>query len=229
MIHRKWQYYLLTMLRENLSDPALDKDIDRAWKQYPNGFVAFVEKAPVPPGGQGLARYLAKYVVSPPISVRRIQRYDGKTVSYWYRDHKSGQIEHTTLPVLQFIERMVQHILPKGFQRIRYYGLHGNRRYAIMRQTMADLLPSNLPPDPRGFRVLPRQSFVQLFFDTFHHNPLLCPRCHSHMELELIQHPKYGVVKDFRNSLYRNAPYQPPSPPTMESPQRMVQVSLPFV
>jgi hypothetical protein len=84
MIHRKWQYHLLTMLRENVSDPAVEKEIDLAWRQYRKGFVAFVQKGQVPPGRRGLAQYLAKYVVSPPISVRRIERYDGHSVSYWY-------------------------------------------------------------------------------------------------------------------------------------------------
>jgi len=43
--------------------------------------------------------------------------------------------EHTTLPVLRFIGRMVQHILPKGVQRIRYFGLHGNPRYHLNAQS----------------------------------------------------------------------------------------------
>jgi hypothetical protein len=229
LIHRQWQYYLLTMLRDNSSDPTLEKDVQRAWKAYPKGFVAFVEKAPVPPGGQGLARYLAKYVVSPPISVRRIKRYDGHQVSFWFRDHKTGNIEHLTLPVLEFIERMLQHILPKGFQRIRYYGLHCNVRYAHMRETLAALLPSTLPPDPRGYRVLPRLSFQQLFFETFDHDPLLCPRCQNAMSLELIQHPQYGILKDFRPSLYRDLPHEPSSSPALEPAQRVVHLSLPFV
>ena len=236
MIHRKWQYYLLSMLREHVSDPAVEKAIDRAWKRYPKGFVAWVDKGEVPPGGQGLARYLAKYVVSPPISVRRIERYDGHTVSYWYRDHKTGKIEHLTLPVLRFIGRMVQHILPKGFQRIRYYGLHGNVRYAKVRETIAEILPQNTPPDPRGFRVLPRKSFVQLFLDTFGHDPLLCPRCGDHMELELIGHPKYGIIKNYGNTLFTEAPDDRPERPgypqrrdSMESSKRMGQLPLPFL
>lgn len=202
MIHRKWQYHLLAMLREQISDPAVEKNIDRAWKQYSKGFVAFVEKGDVPPGGQGLAQYLAKYVVSPPISVRRIERYEGESVTYRYRDHRSGQIEHTTIPVLRFIGRMVQHILPKGFQRIRYYGLHVNVRYAKMRLKVAEILPSDIPPDPRGFRILPRKPFARLFLETFGQNPLRCPRCGEAMSIELIKHPKYGIIKDYWESLF---------------------------
>jgi hypothetical protein len=229
MIHRKWQYHLLNMLRKNISDPRINTDIERAWTKYPKGFVAFVDKGEVPQGGQGLARYLAKYVVSPPISVRRIQHYDGKNVQYWYRDHRSGNIQYANLPVLRFIGRMVQHILPKGFQRIRYYGLHGNVRYENVRTHLAKILPHNLPSNPMGFRVLPRKPFVQLFFETFDRNPLRCPRCNQIMVLELIYHPDYGTLRSYE--IFQNAP--PDGPPQGRPPfqcsQSVVQVSLPFL
>lgn len=91
--------------------------------------MAHLQPGDVPPGGKGLTEYLAKYVVSPSISVRRIEEYNGQQVSYWYKDHKTDAIQHTTLPVLRFIGWVVQHILPKGFQRIRYFGLHSHTRY----------------------------------------------------------------------------------------------------
>ncbi len=227
LIHRKWQYHLLNMLRQNVSDPRINRDIDQAWRKYPQGFVAFVEKDEVPPGGQGLAKYLAKYVVSPPISVRRIQSYDGKTVRYWYRDHRSGQIEYAALPVLRFIGRMVQHILPKGFQRIRYYGLHGNVRYENVRTQLAEILPDDIPADPNGFRVLPRKPFEQLFFENFGRNPLLCPRCHRIMELELIHHPNYGTIRSYE--LFQDMPGDEPPRSPIQCSQSVVQVSLPFL
>ena len=227
-IHRKWQYHLLNMLRENISDPRINSDIDRAWTEYPKGFVAFVDKGDVPPGGRGLARYLAKYVVSPPISVRRIQQYDGKNVLYWYRDHHSKKIEHANLPVLQFIGRMVQHILPKGFQRVRYYGLHGNVRYETVRTQLAEILPHNMPVNPMGYRVLPRKPFAQLFFETFARNPLTCPRCDQIMELELIYHPAYGTLKTYE--LFKEEPptfVVPRSP--VQLPKPILQIPLPFL
>jgi len=233
MMHRKWQHHLLKMLRQNVSDPNIEKDIDRAWRDYPKGFVAFLQDGQVPPGGKGLAQYLAKYVVSPPISIRRIERYNGKFVSYWYRDHKTGQIEHQTLPAIQFIGRMVQHILPKGFQRIRYYGLHGNVRYQKMRERLAQTIPTDRPVDPRGYRVLPAKPFQQRFFESFGKDPLLCPKCGSDMLLELISHPKYGTIKEFL--LFEELPNGPEhigttvSRPTMDRTKRLVQVSLPFL
>ena len=230
MMHKKWQHHLLKMLRENAPDPAVEKDIDRAWKDYPKGFVAFLQAGEVPPSGQGLAQYLAKYVVSPPISVRRIKKYDGKSVRYWYRDHKTGQIEHQTLPAIQFIARMVQHILPKGFQRIRYYGLHGNVRYQEIRERIAQTIATDV--EPRGYRVLPAKPFQQRFFESFGKDPLLCPKCGSDMSLELIYHPKYGTIKEFL--LFEELPDEreaigATARRSIHRTERLVQVSLPFL
>jgi len=235
MMHKKWQYHLLKMLKEKMVDPAIKKDIEQAWKQRPKGFVAFLQQGEVPPGGQGLAQYLAKYVVSPPISVRRIERYDGKAVSYWYRDHKTGQIEHKTLPVMRFIGRMAQHILPKGFQRIRYYGLHENVRYQKMREQLADIIPANIPQDPNGCRVLPPKPFQQRFFDSFGKDPLVCPKCYNEMSLELIYHPEYGIIKEYL--LFQEIPHeqQYDRPDTgrvsgiQSRSKQLVQIPLPFL
>ena len=89
LLHRTWQYHLLTMLREQIDDPHIEPDIDHGFTHYPKGFVANVQHGDVPPGGKGLAEYL----VSPPISVHRIERYDGHTVTYWYRDHRTQAIQ----------------------------------------------------------------------------------------------------------------------------------------
>ena len=44
-----------------------------------------VQKGAVRAQAHSVARYVAKYVVSPPIAVRRIDRYDGARVTYHYR------------------------------------------------------------------------------------------------------------------------------------------------
>ena len=91
---------------------------------------------------------------------------------------------------------MVQHVLPKGFQRIRYFGLHSNLRYQQTRERLATILPKGAPSNPRGCRVIPRPQFTQLFLDTFGHEPLLCPRCATPMDWEYLYHPKYGILKE---------------------------------
>jgi len=70
--------------------------------------VTNVQKGQVPSQAQSVARYGAKYVVSPPIAVRRIDHYDGQRVTYHYRSHRTERVEHETVAVATFIGRMVQ-------------------------------------------------------------------------------------------------------------------------
>jgi len=123
VLHKKWQYHFFTMLKQRVGTRAIKEKIDVLWRKYAQGLVAYLEEGKVPAGGEGLAYYLAKYVVSPPISLRRILSYDGQRVRYWYNDHKTSNVKRRRSRRLTFIGRMVQHILPKGFHRIRYYGL----------------------------------------------------------------------------------------------------------
>jgi hypothetical protein len=85
LLRRQWQWHLLTMLRQTLKTDAVQRLIDTCFRQYPDGLVTNVQKGAVPAQAQSVARYVAKYVVSPPIAVRRIDRYDGERVTYHYR------------------------------------------------------------------------------------------------------------------------------------------------
>jgi hypothetical protein len=77
LLRRQWQWHLLSMVRKTLKTEAINRLVDEGFKQYPNGLVANVQKGEVPARYQSVARYVAKYVVSPPISLRRSDRYDG--------------------------------------------------------------------------------------------------------------------------------------------------------
>jgi putative transposase len=119
MLRKKWQWHLRTMLRRTVQTEAGDRLVDTCSTRYREGCVTNVQKGDVPARYQSLARYLAQYVVSPPISLRRIDRYDGQRVTYHYRSHKSERVEWETVAVYTCIGRMVQHVFAKGFQRIR--------------------------------------------------------------------------------------------------------------
>src|SRR5215471_15960084 len=93
MLRKKWQWYLLTMLRQTVKTSAIRRLVDTCDTRYRAGFVTNVQKGDVPTRYQSLARYRATYVVSPPISLRRIDRYDGQRVTYHYRSHKSERVE----------------------------------------------------------------------------------------------------------------------------------------
>src|SRR5712691_9216148 len=130
LLRRKWQWHLLRMVRHTLKTEAIHQLVDACFRQYPNGLVTNVQKGAVPSQSQSVARYVAKYVVSPPIAVRRIDCYDGKRVTYHYRSHRTDRMEHETVDVATFIGRMVQHTVAKGFKRIRYYGVQATKTFA---------------------------------------------------------------------------------------------------
>jgi hypothetical protein len=119
LLRKKWQWHLLTMLRQTVKTQEINRLIDACYTRYREGFVTNVPKGDVPSRYQSLATYLAKYVVSPPISLRRIDRYDGQRVPYHYRSHKSERVERETVTVYTFIGRMIQPVVPQSFQRIR--------------------------------------------------------------------------------------------------------------
>ena len=199
LLHTKWQYHLLKMLRENMESPVIDEEIDKCWRDYPDGLVAYIEKGDVPEGGRGLAQYLAKYVVSPPMSLRRIMRYDGKNVRYWYNDHTTGRRKEEEVDALTFIGRMVQHILPKGFQRIRYYGLHATCKASSVKKELKELVSGTSEAAVGTYRVTGYRNRIKKSFGI---DPLLCPRCGDEMEFEGIWHPEYGWIVDNWDTLF---------------------------
>lgn len=204
ILHKKWQYYLFAMVKEHVGTEDVKRHIDRLWRKYPNGLVAYLEKGEVPEGGKGLARYLAKYVVSPPIAVSRLIDYDGKQVQYWWRDHRSHKRKEARIEVMRFIGRMVQHILPKGFQRIRYYGLHATCKAKKVKEFLAQLLVGLTQVIEGTYRVIAERKYRDRIKEAFGIDPLRCPRCGTEMQLEKIYHPKYGVIYDGWKELIRD-------------------------
>jgi len=196
MLRKKWQWYVLTMLRHTVKTKEMDRLVDLCYTRYQNGFVTNVQKGDVPSRYESLARYLAKYVVSPPISLRRLDGYDGQRVIYHYRSHKSERVERETVEVYTFIGRMIQHVFAKGFKRIRYYGVQATKTFAKMKSLMREAL-SKIKGVVRGaVKIIARLTYRQRYHQSSGRDPLICPHCHHEMGLWKIWHPKYGVVYD---------------------------------
>jgi len=81
LLRKKWQWHLLTMLRQTVKSKEIHRLVEACDTRYREGFVTNVQKGEVPTRYQSLATYRAQYVVSPPISLRRIDRYDGHSVT----------------------------------------------------------------------------------------------------------------------------------------------------
>lgn len=195
VLHRKWQYYLLKMVLDFFGW-RIQNLVNQLWKQYPKGFVAYVTSGKAPKKCKGLARYLAKYVASPPIAVSRIVEYDGKKVTYWYRDHKSKGIEVERVPVFTFIGRMVQHIQVKGFKRVRYYGLQATKSFKKWCEIIKEGIRKIGKTIKGSYEVVFPKRYQERYRDVTDKDPFVCQYCGGGMILWKIWHPKYGYIFD---------------------------------
>src|SRR5919206_237362 len=86
------------------------------------------------PVGSGLSalKYLAPYIFRIALSNNRLERVANETVTFRYTEGKTGAQKRATLPVDTFIGRFLAHVLPKGFVKVRYYGLlHPSQRQLL--------------------------------------------------------------------------------------------------
>jgi Putative transposase/Transposase zinc-binding domain len=196
LLRRKWQWHLLTMLRQTLQTDAVKRLVDACFRQYPDGLVPNVQKGAVPSQYQSLARYVAKDVVSPPISVRRIDHYDGERVTYHYRSHRTERVEHETVEVATFIGRMVQHTVPKGFKRMRYYGVQATKTFAKVKVVIQAALAKVEGIVKGAVQIIARLTYRQRYEQSTGRDPLVCPHCQHEMGVWRIWHPTYGVIYD---------------------------------
>jgi hypothetical protein len=75
---------------------------------------------------RAVVRYLARYTSRIAMSNQRIQRVDEKerTVTFEWKDYKDGgKIKEMTMPGATFLRCLSRHLVPRGFRRVRYFGL----------------------------------------------------------------------------------------------------------
>lgn len=190
LLRRLWQWHLLTMRRQTLKTEAVAEVVGTCFRTYPNGLVTNVQKGALPAQAHSVARYVAKYVVSPPISVRRIDRYDGERVTYHYRSHRTDRLEHETVPVQTFLGRMVQHVLPKGFKRIRYYGVQATQTFAKVKAVIQAALAKVEGLVKGAVKIIARLTYRQRYEQSTGRDPVRCPHGGSEMAVWRIWHPK---------------------------------------
>ncbi len=72
--------------------------------------------------GSAALQYLAPYVFKVAIGERRILAVDAHHVRFRYQKPHGHRVRTMTLPILEFMRRFLQHVLPRGFMKVRYYG-----------------------------------------------------------------------------------------------------------
>jgi Putative transposase/Transposase zinc-binding domain len=128
-------------------------------------------------GPQAVLAYLARYTHRVAISNRRLVALDADHVTFRYKDYRrNGQRRYRTMTLVpgEFIRRFLLHVLPKGFHRIRHYGLLARAarqaNIARARELLAAPEPATAPdPTPNATGTAP----------TDHRPP--CPCCGGRM------------------------------------------------
>jgi hypothetical protein len=136
-------------------------------------------------GPSAVLRYLSRYTHRVAISNRRLVSVDDKGVAFRWKDYRivpEARLRHEgpdrwktmTLPPHEFIRRFLMHVLPKGFHRIRHYGLfaNGNRAANIARaRELLGAVPRIVETEERK-GAAPDEPRVL---------PCACPRCGGRM------------------------------------------------
>jgi hypothetical protein len=116
-------------------------------------------------GPEQVIRYLARYTHRVAISNHRIISVADGQVTFRWKDYAhQNQQKKMTLAATEFLRRFFQHVLPKGFVRIRQYGFLANRQRAALLPVCRRLLSTVHPP------VCLRREQA---------DPLPCPACHQ--------------------------------------------------
>jgi Putative transposase len=143
----------------------------------PLGRSEWVVYAKRPFGGpEAVLAYLSRYTHRVAISNRRLVAADASTVTFKYKDYRvdgPGRFKVMMLATGEFIRRFLSHVLPKGFHRIRHYGMLANGQRTDSLAKARELLAVPAPvaePEPGQHES-----------DTKQVHPRACPCCGSRM------------------------------------------------
>jgi len=218
-LRKKWQYHVITSLKKAVRGTGYEAEwydkLGAMFRLYPTGFDCdcMPEKGPV----ERLVVYLCKYVSSPPISIRRIENYDGQNVTYRYKDHLKGEV-HETIPAVEFIGRMIQHLPPKNFRMVRYYGIYARpvreKIHALVVNALKVLVrrAEQVAQYFARRRGISPEQYRQKLDERFGKGPMRCPSCGStKMLLIRIWSKEAGLVYDLaRDGLRGEQPVEVP-------------------
>jgi Putative transposase len=101
-------------------------------------------------GAESVLRYLGRYTHRVAISNHRLLDFDGESVTFRWKDYAHGNKQRKmTLTAMEFLRRFIQHVLPLGFVRIRYFGFLANRcrtQFIPLCRELQGSIPVDLAP-----------------------------------------------------------------------------------
>lgn len=129
---------------------------------------------PVGESGRSI-RYLSHYVFKVAISDHRIISAEGGRVTFSYRKPKSRRSRKMTLDAFEFMRRFLQHVLPTGFQKVRYYGfMHGCSKATLEKVRASIEMMHGFDPDDENQPVPERKKALPTCPDCGHDLKYIC-------------------------------------------------------
>ncbi len=117
-----------------------------------------------------VVEYLGRYTHKVAISNHRLLNIDNNGVTFRWRDYRDNKEKIMTLEGAEFLRRFSQHILPKGFVRIRHFGLLSTTRRPMLHQLQQAFgIKVTLKKEKKSWKVICREHL--------HYDPDVCPRC----------------------------------------------------
>jgi Putative transposase/Transposase zinc-binding domain len=156
-------------------------------------------------GPEQVLAYLARYTHRVAISNKRLVKVDAKGVTFTFKDYRvegPGRYKTMTVTPAEFMRRFLLHVLPKGFHRIRHYGLLASGQSKADRLARARELIAAAPPALRQRR--PEPPLVDAAGQPVEPVVQPCPCCGAQMEI--IERFEAGRVP-------RHRPSPPPATP----------------
>lgn len=173
---------------ETYLGPSFKKIKASCYKNHKYGFYVYAKPNKCDP--KAVTKYVGRYLGRPVIATSRIDKYDGDTVTFHYNRHEDDKYVKETVPVLDFIERLIRHIPEKHFKMIRYGGIYARHREIDKKLVRA--ISREKHPLYCGFN-----KWRAAILHAFGYDPLQCPECGSTMLfLELYYRHKRVSLKD---------------------------------
>lgn len=94
----------------------------KCYAEHRQGFYVYAKPNKCDP--KTVVKYIGRYLGRPVIATSRIDNYDGETVTFHYNRHEDNEYIEETIPVMEFIQRLIRHIPEKHFKMIRYGGIY---------------------------------------------------------------------------------------------------------
>ncbi|MGH6690819.1 MAG: IS91 family transposase [Gammaproteobacteria bacterium] len=127
-------------------------------------------------GPEAVLQYLGRYTHRIALTNNRLVSLDDQTVRFRYKDYAAGNRRKVmALDAPEFIRRFLLHVLPRGFTRIRHYGLLANR---TKRHQLAHAHTALSAPPPESVLTAP-ESIAAFWLRIAHLDIHQCPHCAS--------------------------------------------------